>query len=142
MTERTRNQRGAAAVEMALILPILILLVFGIVQFSIAFNNKQGLHAAAREGARFGALPQHSKTEITSRVEDALEGVVDPSDTTITVHIVRPNGSEIDAPTQPCDLQAAGTRVKVIVSIPHQTTIPLMNFAAGTLTGKGEFRCE
>jgi len=32
--------------------------------------------------------------------------------------------------------------VKVSVSTPHQTSIPLMNFTAGTLTGKGEFRCE
>ena len=142
MRARNEDQRGAAAVELALILPILILLVFGIVQFGIAFNNKQGLHAAAREGARFGALPQHSKTEIISRVDDALDGVIDPSDATVTVHIIRPNGTEIDAPTQPCDLQAAGTRVKVIISTPHHTQIPLMNFAAGTLTAKGEFRCE
>lgn len=142
MMERRRNQHGAAAVEMALVLPILILLVFGIVQFAIAYNNKQGLHAAAREGARFGALPQHSKSEIIDRVDDALDGVIDPTDATVTVHLVRTNGTEVDAPSQPCDLQAAGTRVKVTVSVPHETVIPLMNFTAGTLTGKGEFRCE
>jgi Flp pilus assembly protein TadG len=128
-----RNERGAAAVEMAIVLPILILLVFGIIEFSIAFNHKQGLHAAAREGARFGALPQNSQDEIIARVEDALDGVADPDDVTITV---TPNIAH------PCDLQSPDARVKVTVSMPYQANVPLADLAPVTLTGSGEFRCE
>ena len=43
----SQPERGAAAVEFALVLPLLILLVFGIVQFAIAYNRTQGLHAMA-----------------------------------------------------------------------------------------------
>jgi Flp pilus assembly protein TadG len=50
------RQAGAAAVELALVLPILLLLVFGIVDFGRAYNAKISLTQAAREGARVRAL--------------------------------------------------------------------------------------
>jgi len=51
-----KNEKGASAVEFALILPLLIMLVFGIVQFGIAFNNYITITHAAREGARIAAV--------------------------------------------------------------------------------------
>ena len=58
---RDRSERGAAVIEFAIVLPILILLVFGIVQFSIVYNRVQGLHAAAREAARLVVpTPDHA----------------------------------------------------------------------------------
>ena len=51
-----KSEKGASAVEFALILPILIILVFGIVQFGIAYNNYIALTHAAREGARLAAV--------------------------------------------------------------------------------------
>jgi len=132
---RIRDEHGAAAVEFALVLPILILLVFGIVQFSIMYNAQQGLHAAAREGARLGALPQTTQSDIVAHVEDALDGVggidVDDIDITIT-----PDN------TRPCDLQPSGTPVVVTVESPATLDIPLWGVSTGTLTGKGEFKCE
>lgn len=53
---RHRRERGAAAVEFALIVPILILLVFGIAYFGLAWNAKVTLTHAAREGARAEAI--------------------------------------------------------------------------------------
>ncbi len=50
------NDRGAAAVEFALVLPILILLVGGIVDFGFALNTQVSLTHAAREGVRIEAL--------------------------------------------------------------------------------------
>lgn len=47
---------GAAAVEFAIILPILVLLLGGIVDFGFAFNAQIGLSHAAREGVRFEAI--------------------------------------------------------------------------------------
>lgn len=52
--------RGAAAVEMALVLPILILFVFGIIDFSRVFNAEIQISQAAREGARIAALSSGS----------------------------------------------------------------------------------
>lgn len=49
---RRRAEQGQAIVEFALVMPILILLLFGVVFFAMAFNLQMVLNAAAREGAR------------------------------------------------------------------------------------------
>lgn len=51
-----RNQKGQALVEFALILPIILLLILGIVQFGMLLNSYLSLTNAAREGARTGSL--------------------------------------------------------------------------------------
>jgi hypothetical protein len=51
-----RRQEGASAVEFALVLPILVLFVFGIIEFGFAFFRAQGMEAAAREGGRVAAI--------------------------------------------------------------------------------------
>ena len=59
MTARHRRlatERGAAAVELALVLPILVVLLFGIVEFAQGYNAKVELTGAVREGARALAL--------------------------------------------------------------------------------------
>ena len=134
LARRRHDQRGAAAVEFALILPLLVLLVFGIVQFSIYFNRMQGLHAAAREGARIGALPQSSQTEIRDKVTSALAGVL-PSSASPSITISPSSGN-------PCDLKPPGSKVTVTVSAPTDIDIPLFGAKTVTVTGKGEFKCE
>jgi len=56
MRRKNRNQRGTAAIEFALILPILVLLVLGIIEFSVALYDKAVITNASREGARAGIL--------------------------------------------------------------------------------------
>jgi len=50
------DDRGAAAVEFALVLPLLLILIFGIIDFGRMLNAKITLSEAAREGARATAL--------------------------------------------------------------------------------------
>jgi len=50
-----RAERGAVAVEFAILLPVFLLLVFGIMDFGHAFYMKQMVSNASREGARYGA---------------------------------------------------------------------------------------
>jgi Flp pilus assembly protein TadG len=52
----TRDQNGGAAVEFALILPLFILLIFGIIEFGLLLYNEQILTNACREGARAGIV--------------------------------------------------------------------------------------
>jgi len=64
-----RSQRGAALVEFALILPCLLLLLFGIIEFSIALYDKAVITNASREAARAGivyAVPQLTVAQIES----------------------------------------------------------------------------
>lgn len=56
MKRKHQNQRGAAAVEFALVLPVLLILVFGIVEFSVALYDKAVITNASREGARAGIV--------------------------------------------------------------------------------------
>lgn len=64
--------RGAAAVEFALLLPLLLLLVLGIVDFGRMLNAQQTLTQAAREGARLVALGQPN---VTGRTQAAATGL-------------------------------------------------------------------
>jgi Flp pilus assembly protein TadG len=51
-----QNQRGASAVEFAIILPLLVVFLFGIIEFSLMFYDKAVITNASREGARRGIL--------------------------------------------------------------------------------------
>ena len=59
-----KNNKGASIVEFALILPILVMMVFGIFQFGIAYNNWIALTHAAREGARLAAVGQYEESRV------------------------------------------------------------------------------
>ncbi|MBM3673586.1 MAG: pilus assembly protein [Actinobacteria bacterium] len=134
IAHRARGDQGAAAIEFALVLPVLILLVFGIASFGIGYNRKQGLQAAAREGARLAALPQSTSTNIRAKVNAALDGVL-PSGATRTITIT-------PATLRPCDLVAPNTQVTVTVTAPYAVSIPLFGTQTVTMAGKGVFRCE
>ncbi len=53
---RCRGERGAAMVEFALILPLIVLLTFGIIEFAIAFNTDSNINQAGRAGGRTAAI--------------------------------------------------------------------------------------
>jgi Flp pilus assembly protein TadG len=69
------REHGQALVEMALILPVLLLLLMGIVQFGIIFSGQIAVASAAREGARIAAVGADD-VEIALVVQNALEGSV------------------------------------------------------------------
>jgi Flp pilus assembly protein TadG len=64
---KVKKQKGATAVEFALILPILVTILFGIFQFGIAFNNWIALTQAASEGARLASVGDYSEQEVKDR---------------------------------------------------------------------------
>jgi len=66
------NQRGAALVEFAIVLPLLLVLIFGMVEFGLVLFNKQVITNASREGARAGivsAVSRLSHDDIVQIVE-------------------------------------------------------------------------
>jgi len=66
------RDRGAVAVEFAILLPVLLLLVFGIIDFGRALNAQIALTQAAREGARLDALNQPN---LVTRTQAAAAGL-------------------------------------------------------------------
>lgn len=73
---------GAAAVEFALVLPLLLLLVFGIVDFGLAYQAKVELAHAAREGVRTYVLTQDA-TKAEARTREAA-AMLDDADVSVT----------------------------------------------------------
>ena len=65
-----RPTQGLASVEMALVAPIVIVLLFGIVELGLLINTAFSLKQAAREGARVGAVGAVTE-EITQRIRDS-----------------------------------------------------------------------
>ncbi len=61
---KIKDLTGASAVELALVMPLLVMILFAIFQFGIAFNNWISLTHAAREGARLAAVGQYDETRI------------------------------------------------------------------------------
>jgi Flp pilus assembly protein TadG len=70
--KRGRGEGGAAAVEFALVVPLLFLLVFGMIDFGWAINRYTVLNNATREGVRLASLGADS-SEITASVTGSLE---------------------------------------------------------------------
>lgn len=71
---RQRRQRGAAAVEFALVLPILLLILLGIIDFGLYFYNDLQLTHAARDAARY--LSVDNPSDAVAAVNDAESRLV------------------------------------------------------------------
>ena len=113
MKSLARCRRGQALVEFALVLPLLMLLILGIVEFGRAWNAKQILTDAAREGARLSVVGDPSITD-TSQVNPTIRTIIalaglDSS----TVTISYPDGFKT----------GTGNVTSVMVSLPFQFVV-------------------
>ena len=117
MTRRIHigNQRGQTMTEFALVMPILLFLLLGIIQFGIVFNNYVTLTDAVRAGARKGAvarrLPNPSgavQTQVRNSATDLKQ-----SDLSVTVTSTFAPGSDVTVTaTYPYSISLLGLVVK------------------------------
>ena len=130
MRNGLRNERGATAVEFALIVPLLILLVLGIAEFGRAFQVQGTLSAAAREGVRLMALQNDP-----AAAKDAVRNAAPSLNPAIT-------NAQITITPSSCPVINSGTttvRLTVTYPMPYLTGF----FGSGiTLTGTGVMRCN
>jgi Flp pilus assembly protein TadG len=73
------NENGASLVEFAMVLPLLLILVFGIIEASWAFAQQNDVRHGAREGARAAAVDFGNLATVGQAVCDRME-VVNPSE--------------------------------------------------------------
>jgi Flp pilus assembly protein TadG len=116
------DERGAALVEAALILPLLLLLVFGIVAFGRGYNAKVSATHAAREGVRVLAL-----TRDATAAEAAARGAATSLDQ-----------SKLTVATAACD---PGDPTSVTVSYEYTYSLPLLGTRTVTMNETGVMRC-
>lgn len=118
------NEDGAAVVELAIALPVLVTLIYGIFEFSQLYEANAGMQHALGEGARVATLciPNTSKTD----------GCDNPSDTTIlnqeSAKLFRPAGG-----TFTLSIPAAGPGYKTL-RIVYQRPMNFLLFQGPTIT--------
>ena len=122
---RARGQRGAVAVEFALIFPILVLLVLGIIEFGTGFHAWDATQNGAREGARLAAVDA-SPSEITQRVRGTTS-FLNQSDLTVTIQCQRNSGPFSACSNNPAQW-VEGDIVRVAVEYHYDYITPLPRF--------------
>lgn len=95
---RVRRTHGVAAVEFALVLPFLMLLLAGIMDFGRAYSLRVTLTNAAREGARYAAGNPTDTSGIASRVNDEVAGSNIKSISSNKVTVSTPDGTDSGDP--------------------------------------------
>jgi len=113
MTKRTdiTSEQGQTMAEFAVVLPILVVLLFGIMQFGIAFNNYVTLTDAARAGARKAAVSRNS-SDPAGDCKSAVLAAADNLDQSV-----------LDPRVQCTSSWAAGSDVEVDASYPYNITL-------------------
>lgn len=106
-----RKQKGQALVEFAIILPVLLLLVMGIIQFGLMFNSYISVCSASREGARVGVVGS-TDAQIESAIRTDFPSI-NTSDLTIAV-------------TTPDSNRTPGEALTVTVTYKYHITIPII----------------
>ncbi len=122
-THLGRNEKGQAMVEFAIVLPILLLLVFGIIQFGILFNHSLTVADAVRAGARQGAVSRTlpggqaaaaaaTEARVRAAASGSLKDAGDPTALVVTVSSTFAQGSDITVKaTYPYTVDIFGVQV-------------------------------
>jgi Flp pilus assembly protein TadG len=123
------SERGAAAVEFAIVVPVLISLLLGIMEFSRAYNAQASLSAAAREGVRVMAITNDPAASRTAAENTAVSLNPLLADSNITF-------KNLDTGTTTC---SSGSRIAVTITY----TLSTLTGIAGpfTMTGQGAMLC-
>ncbi len=100
MKSADQRQRGASAVEFAILAPLFVALLFAIVEFGLILYTKGMLTHASREGARFGVVygtPPRGSAEIEAVVRNYLNqsGLTNTASVTVT-GVAGASGSPLD----------------------------------------------
>lgn len=127
-----RSERGQAAVEFALVAPILIALLLAIVQAGIAFNHYLAVTDAARAAARKAITARVSSLTIAD-IQQAAQSSSGGLDLTGRV--------AVSDPTDP-GFVTAGSTVSVTVTYPYSINILGWAVASGNLTSTMQDRLE
>jgi Flp pilus assembly protein TadG len=152
-----KGEMGVAAIEFAIVLPVVFLLLIGIIEFSILLYDKGMITNASREGARFGIvftdpLPRYDEGNIEGVVKEYASANLinfnnDPNALTATAKHVDDDNTELDvSAANAADVIDTGEALKVVVTYNHGFLV-LPNFMTGlsdafTITAETIMRYE
>jgi Flp pilus assembly protein TadG len=110
-----KNERGQTMTEFAIVLPILALLLFGVIQFGIAFNDYITVTDAVRAGARKGAVGRHLQNPQAAVEQSVRNAASDlrPADLQIAVNSTWAQGTDVTVTaTYPYRISLLGLVIK------------------------------
>ncbi|MGD8404334.1 MAG: TadE/TadG family type IV pilus assembly protein [Anaerolineales bacterium] len=119
--QQRRGERGQSLVELAMSLTVIMLLLAGAVDFSIAYFSFAALQDAAQEGAMYGSINPGDDAGIKSRVRGASTNPVDLSDDSSVIIDVTVSGDGCE-----------GGEVTVNVSYDYPISMPFIGAIIGT----------
>jgi Flp pilus assembly protein TadG len=125
-----RREDGQAITEFALILPVLVALLLGIIQFGIVFNNYLTITDAARAGARKAAVSRFIGDNGASAKTTAQNSAQQLDQTALKVTVSSTNWN------------VPGSDVNVTVTYPYSINILGWTVKAGNLTSTTKERLE
>jgi Flp pilus assembly protein TadG len=137
---RGSGEAGAAAVEFAIVLFPLILILFGVFEFGLAWSKVQVFEGAAREGARCAAVVAAEASanltpcEWRTRVVDAAGDYASALPAKISVSVAGVDGT--------CTAATVGQEVTVSWDQPLTLSIPFWDNVSFSRHIAGTFRCE
>lgn len=135
---RISREDGVAAVEFAIILPVLALILFGVLEFGRVWSQYQVFEGAAREGARCAAVKatDFSDCEIQPAIDNAAAPYDPANDATVQILGGAPVGAA------GCGPDDQGEDVQVSWTQPLRITIPFWNDVTVNSNISAVFRCE
>jgi Flp pilus assembly protein TadG len=126
-----RSDKGAAVVEFAVLAPLLLLLLLGIIEFGWLFGQLNDVRHGAREGARFAAVNQGDETAIRDHVCAAMDGL-SAGLTSIDVILVNDGGTK-----------GSNGTIRVVAAPSSLSNVPIITpFLPATLESEIDFRLE
>jgi Flp pilus assembly protein TadG len=124
------DQRGQTATEFALVLPVFCVLLFGVIQFGILFNNYVTLTDATRAGARKAAVSRHEGSPVSATEAKVRAAAADLDQAKLAVTVATVGGWE------------HGADVKVTASYPYEINLLGWVAASGNLSSTTTERVE
>ena len=151
----SRRDAGAAAVEFVLVLPILLALVFGIINFGYIFATQISLNNSARDAARAGVVKPLASggtaktcSQIAQLARDGSGTIGLTNTTDVRVTVTNPDGTDchswapgVPVTTNTTPMCATTGQLKVVLQYAVVPPIP-MPMSSPTLKATGAFQCE
>ena len=141
---KNANRKGAVIVETALVLPVFVLVSFGIIEFGRAMMVSQVITSSAREGARLAVLTGSTNAQVEQAIKDFLEEAIGvaPAQVSVTITVT-------PAPGNPSAGNEVGNAMRgdlcaVSVGVPFDEVeyITAMYLGGKTLAGYNAMRHE
>ncbi|WP_082553066.1 TadE/TadG family type IV pilus assembly protein [Phycicoccus sp. Root101] len=150
---RKTSESGASAVEFALVVPFLVLILGGILDFGFIFSQQIALNNAARDAARAGVVSNLAgagltcaqiSTKLTNSLTSSAVGLSSAAvNVTVSSSATDPSAScTANTANKPCTKSSAGDQLTVVATFNSSPPFPLPYLNGIQVRGQGIFQCE